>query len=261
MRVDNLKEIVNTNLLPGEDSICMMGEMKTMTEFKGFPREALPFLKDLAQNNNRPWFQEHKSEYEQVVLEPSLSFVVSFGEKLKSLSKGFNYDTRTNGSGSIMRIYRDVRFSKDKSPYHTYMRLRFWEGKGKAKDNPGIFIWIDGNEAGMHVGVHGFSKEHLRAYRDAVIDESSGAELDKSIKKVSSSGEYAIGGEHYKRTPRGYPDDHPRKNLLLHNSLHVSSPKIGADVITSRTFLDTCFEHARVMLPIHRWLVDLYSEV
>ena len=160
-----------------------------------------------------------------------------------------------------MRIYRDVRFSKDKSPYHTYMRLRFWEGKGKAKDNPGIFIWIDGNEAGMHVGVHEFSKEHLRAYRDAVIDESSGAELDKSIKKVSSSGEYAIGGEHYKRTPRGFPDDHPRKNLLLYNSLHVSSPKIGADVITSRTFIDTCFEHSRVMLPIHRWLVDLYSEV
>ena len=52
MRVDNLKEIVNTNLLPGEDSIFMMGEMKTMTEFEGFPREALPFLKDLAQNNN-----------------------------------------------------------------------------------------------------------------------------------------------------------------------------------------------------------------
>ena len=160
-----------------------------------------------------------------------------------------------------MRIYRDVRFSKDKSPYHTYMRLRFWEGKGKAKDNPGIFIWIDGNEAGMHVGVHGFSKEHLSAYRDAVVGERSGADLEKSIKKVSSSGDYAIGGEHYKHIPRGYPDNHPRKNLLLHNTLYASSPKIGADVITNRTFLDACFEHARVMLPIHKWLVDLYAEV
>ena len=235
--------------------------MNAMTEFEGFPLEALSYLKDLAQNNNRPWFQEHKSEYEQAVLEPSLKFVVSFGEKVQLLSKGFNYDTRTNGSGSIMRIYRDVRFSKDKSPYHTYMRLRFWEGKGKAKENPGIFIRIDGNEAGIHVGVHGFLKEHLKAYRDAVINESLGASLEKSIKKVASSGDYVIGGEHYKRTPRGYPDDHPRKNLLLHNTLYVSSPKIGADVITSRTFLDTCFEHARVMLPIHRWLVDLYTEV
>ncbi len=239
----------------------MMGDMNKMNEFEGFPPETLSFLKDLSQNNDRTWFQDHKSKYEQAVLEPSLRFVVSFGEKLQSISKGFNYDARTNGSGSIMRIYRDVRFSKDKSPYHTYMRLRFWEGKGKAKDNPGIFIWIDGSEAGMHVGVHGFSKEHLTAYRDAVVEESSGADLEKSIKKISSSRDYAIGGDHYKRTPRGYPDDHPRKHLLLHNTLYASSPKIGADVITSRTFLDTCFEHARVMLPIHRWLVDLYSEV
>lgn len=235
--------------------------MSGMNEFEGFPREALSFLKDLAQNNDRTWFQDHKPEYEQAVLEPSVRFVVSFGEKLQSLSNGFNYDTRTNGSGSIMRIYRDVRFSKDKSPYHTYMRLRFWEGKGKAKDNPGIFIWIDGSEAGMHVGVHGFSKEHLASYRDSVVDERSGADLEKSIKKVVSSGDYAIGGDHYKRTPRGYPDDHPRKYLLLHNTLYASSPKIGADVITSNTFMDTCFEHARVMLPIHKWLVDLYSEV
>ena len=233
--------------------------MNGMPEFEGFPREALTFLNDLAQNNDRIWFQDHKADYEQAVLEPSLRFVVSFGEKLQSISTGFNYDTRTNGSGSIMRIYRDVRFSKDKSPYHTYMRLRFWEGKGKAKDNPGIFIWIDGNETGLHVGVHGFSKEHLAAYRDAVVNEKSGAQLTKAIKKVSNSGDYSIGGEHYKRTPRGYPDDHPRKDLLLYNSLYASSPKISSSVITSKSFLDVCLEHAGNTLPIHNWLVGIYS--
>ena len=228
-------------------------------EIAGFPDEGLAFLKALEKNNNRSWFQENKMDYEKFLVNPALAFIVEFGEQLKLLSPGFNYDTRTSGSGSLMRIYRDIRFSKDKSPYHTYLRIRFWEGPGKAKDNPGVFLWIDGHHGGMHVGVHGFPKEVLAAYRDAVISDKAGAELRDLLDSVETSEHFSLVDKHYKKTPRGFPVDHPRSDLLLYNTLYASSPHIGKEILTKRKLLDVCMDYARDLLPLHSWLVQLYS--
>jgi len=76
--------------------------------------------------------------------------------------------------GSLFRIYRDVRFSKDKSPYKTWVGIRFWEGGGKAGGNPGFFFGFDATGGGLHVGMHGFDKEMLAAYRQAVDDDELG---------------------------------------------------------------------------------------
>ena len=110
--------------------------MTEVQPFYGFPREGVQFLEDLAHNNNREWFEAHRQDYREHLLAPAQSFVIALGQELKSISSAIEYDTRTNGSGSIMRIHRDVRFSKDKTPYYTYLRVVFWEGGHKKMENP-----------------------------------------------------------------------------------------------------------------------------
>ena len=236
--------------------------------FPGFPQEALDFLRDLADNNNRDWFEAHKETYLRHVLDPAQDFVQALGERLKTISGGIMYDARPNG-GSILRIYRDVRFSKDKTPYNANVRVVFWEGKAKRTDNPGYYLWIDPSGAGVFCGLHGFPKPVLEAYRQAVVDDALGTELERAIAEVQSSGGYRVGeavraaggyqvgGSHYKRVPRGYAPDHPRAVLLKHNGLYAHVGDIPPEVITTPEFVEVCFQHCRNMAPLQQWLVKM----
>lgn len=102
-----------------------------LQSFSGFPEEGIQFLADLDVNNNRDWFQANKKLFQERLQIPAQQFVAALGVRLLKISAGIRYDTRTNGSGSLMRIYRDTRFSKDKTPYKTNISMAFWEGPGK----------------------------------------------------------------------------------------------------------------------------------
>jgi uncharacterized protein (TIGR02453 family) len=229
--------------------------MSDMPSFPGFPVEGLSFLEGLAQNNNREWFEAHKDDYRSYLLEPAQDFVVALGERLKLLSPEIAYDTRTNGSGSIMRIYRDLRFSKDKTPYNTNLRVVFWQGAGKKTENPGFFFGMDAQGAALYGGMHGFPKPVLSVYQEAVADDALGAELEAALAPLRSAGVYEIGGERYKRVPRGYHTDHARADLLRYKGLYARSPQIEASVLTTPELVEVCFEHCRAMASLHHWLV------
>lgn len=224
--------------------------------FTGFPQEGIQFLHDLKQNNERDWFNPRKDQYKAHVVEPAINFIQAMGDRLQHLSPNIQYDTRTNGSGSLMRIYRDTRFSKDKTPYKEYVGIIFWEGSGKKTECPGFHLGLTGTGAGIHVGMHGFPKPMLVAYRQAVVDEKLGAELVEAVTAVTQAG-YTIGGEHYKRVPRGFDADHPRADWLRYATLFARSGGIPADVVTSDRFFDVCFDHFEKMAPIQRWLVKV----
>ncbi|RMF76896.1 MAG: DUF2461 domain-containing protein [Chloroflexi bacterium] len=231
-----------------------------MTEiFNGFPEAGIEFLQQLAENNNREWFEAHKSEYITYLREPAQLFVVALGEKLQAISDGIHYDTRTNGSGSLMRINRDIRFSKDKTPYHTYVTAMFWQGAGKKTEHPAFGFRFSTDEVGLMAGMHHFSKPMLAAYRDAVVDDKLGPALEAAIEKVTQAGEYTIGGEHYKRVPRGYDAEHPRADLLRYAGLHAFTTSFDRAALTSPTLVDVCFEHCRNMSPLFEWLVRVDS--
>lgn len=227
----------------------------TVQSFNGFPKEGLQFYADLAENNNKEWFTANKQTYLDSVVAPAQAFIESAGEQLKFLSPHIQYDTRTNGQGSLMRIYRDVRFSPDKTPYKTWAGIRFWEGAGKAKDNPGYFLWFDSSGAGIHVGMHGFDKPMLTAYRDAVVDPNLGPQLEDIVQSLSAAEDYQVSGVHYKRVPRGYDKDHPRADLLLHNALYASSPRIEPEHLSSPDLTTVFMDHCEKMAPLQRWLV------
>lgn len=228
--------------------------------FSGFPQEGLHFLGQLAENNDREWFNARKQTYQDTIVIPALAFIEALGQRLQFISPHIQYDTRTNGSGSLMRIYRDTRFSEDKSPFKTWVGIRFWEGAGKASENPGFFFGFDATGGGLHVGMHGFDKALLAAYREAVVDDRLGTELELALETVREAGPYEIRGEQYKRVPRGFDPDHPRVELLRYNPLYVSSPGIEPAVLAIPALVDVVMDHCENMAPVQRWLVKVKQD-
>ncbi len=231
--------------------------MNEIRAFPGFPKEGLRFLADLRDNNNRRWFEAHKDIYRAQLLEPAQAFVVTLGERLQEISPRIVFDPRTSGSGSIFRIYRDTRFSKDKSPYKTHLGIFFWEGAGRKMENPGFYFHLEPGEVRAHAGQHTFPNPMLAAYRDAVVDDKLGANLETVIAKVRNAGAYEIGGDQYKRVPSGYDRGHERADLLRYKGIHASSPLVGVQELGSPDLVDICFEHCANMSPLHHWLVKV----
>lgn len=233
------------------------------TDFQGFPKSAVKFLADLNNNNNTTWFKEHKSDYDEHVLEPGKNFVMTMGESLSKFAPNIIADTRTNGAGSIFRIYRDVRFSKDKTPYKTFLGIFFWEGLRKKMENSGFYFHLDPgrNMFMLGVGMHIFPKPHLQVYRDGVVDEKLGKGLIQAVKKITKDDVYQVGGKHYKRVPRDYDPEHPMADYLLYNGLWASyESKIPKEIFTPEA-VEFCTERFKAMSPIHNWLLDVMKEV
>jgi uncharacterized protein (TIGR02453 family) len=228
--------------------------------FAGFPSEALAFFKDLAENNNRDWFEAHRQVYLDRVLSPAQQFVVALGERLHALSPDIRYDTRTNGTGSIARIYRDIRFSADKTPYKTHLGMYFGVPGHKRDEGGGYFIHLDATGGVVYTGVHGFTKPQLEAFRRAVLDETRGVGLEAAIAEVAGRGTYTVGGETLKRVPVGYDPHHPRAHLLRYTALYAHSPRIDPEVVTSAELVDVCYAHCWAMLPLHHWLAPVAHE-
>ena len=148
----------------------------TDTPFRGFTIETTKFFADLAANNTREWFSAHKSDYERFVLAPARDFVLTLGNQLRVLSPEVVADPRVDKS--IFRIYRDIRFSKDKSPYKANLGLWFpVSGRGGKFENPGYYFHLEADNLMLGVGIHGFSKPLLKAYREAVVDADLGPDL------------------------------------------------------------------------------------
>lgn len=227
--------------------------------FSGFPKAGIQFLAELAENNDKTWFKVNKARYEQDLLAPALEFVTAVGQQLQSISPHIQYDTRTNGSGSLMRIYRDVRFSKDKSPYKTNLSGMWWEGEGKKTQSPAFGFQLETQGIAVMAGMFQFDKAQLQAYREAVANEETGQGLQEAVTAVAGD-TYELVGQHYKRVPRGYDTDHPRADLLRHNALYVHPRRpIPIEVVTSPQLVDDCMEHFRQMAPIQRWLAAVLN--
>lgn len=228
--------------------------------FSHFPNETIEFYRELDHNNNRKWFEAHKQDYLEYVQKPSLAFIPAMGERLKEISSNIVYDARTNGAGSLMRIYRDIRFSPDKTPYKTNLGIVFWEGEGKKSENPGFYFHVAPYGIGFFSGMYGFNKQMLNAYRAAVIDNTLGVELVKVINNIQSSG-YETGGEHYKRVPRSFDPEHPRADLLKYNTLYASISDLNPELMMQPEFMDVAFGHWKKMAPLHHWLVKVTSNI
>ncbi|MBE0689557.1 MAG: DUF2461 domain-containing protein [Anaerolineae bacterium] len=227
--------------------------------FKGFPQSGLDFLRDLAQHNNREWFEAHKTDYQRHVLEPAQTFVNAVGERLQTLDPDIRFDSRGDGSGTLMRIYRDTRFSKDKSPYKSAISGIFWNGNGKKMARPGFGFHLEPSGMRLMAGLFGFTPDQLDAYRQSVLDDRMGKALVRAAETVQAAGDYIVNGEQLKRVPAGFDADHMRADWLRYKGLHAGSPAISPKTVTSPQLVDTVFDHFRAMAPIQQWLIQAFA--
>lgn len=222
--------------------------------FDGFPRGATTFLKGLAKNNSKAWFDEHRDQYDNELMEPAKRFVEAIGPKLAKFAPGIHAEPKVNGS--IMRINRDTRFSKDKTPYKHYLGLWFWQGSGKSRECPGFYFGLSGDELTLGGGMHMFGPKQLTAYRKAVADTKKGGELRKAIKATAKVKGLTLHGEHYKKVPRGFDADHPNADLLKHNALYFGvTTKVPAALHTAKG-VDHCADFYKKIWPLQKWVVS-----
>lgn len=231
--------------------------MKNQTSFTGFPKAAVQFLKDLAKNNDKAWFNDHKETFTSQLLQPAQTFVVAMGKKLETIAPDIHVDPRTDKS--IFRIYRDTRFSADKSPYKTHLGIFWWEGDRPKMECSGFYFHLEPPNLFLGCGIHMFSKPLLKTYRESVVDKKPGSALVEAIKAVSKKGK--VGGKHYKQIPRGFDADHPNAEYLLYDGLHAMTEAKIPEQLYSEALVDYCFKWFKEMSPLHRWLVEMTKRV
>lgn len=163
--------------------------------FRGWPAEALEFFEGLAADNSKTYWQAHKQDYETLVRAPMEAL-------LEELAPEW-------GDGRIFRPYRDVRFSKDKSPYKTTIAAMVGEGY--------VQLGADGLAAGC--GMWEMAADQLERYREAVSEDPSGAKLAALVSEARRAGLDVMSHGELKTAPRGYPKDHPRIELLRYKGL------------------------------------------
>jgi len=217
--------------------------------FTGFSDATFRFLRDLERHNDKPWFDAHRSTYEDELLEPAMAFIEAIGPRLATFSPGVRAEPKIGGS--MMRIHRDIRFSKDKRPYKDHLDMIF--RVGAAKTSPGYWFRLTPTELMLGAGMHTLDKPELERFREAVGNDLTGEELATIVGKEERAG-FELGGEHYKRVPAGFAADHPREALLRHAGVTVgTSTKVPPEARTAK-FPAYCAARYKKMAPLIDWL-------
>jgi uncharacterized protein (TIGR02453 family) len=198
-----------------------------------FTADLFTFLEDLRKHNDRTWFAKNKERYLDVVQEPALEFVRSFGPYLRKISPHFVADDRPSG-GSLFRIYRDIRFSKDKSPYKTHIGINFHHRSGKEVQTPGFYLHLSPGESFFAAGVWHPGQEPLTRIREAIAAKPDRWKRAAYAKPFQSR--FHLSGDSLKRAPAGFAPDHPLIEDLKRKD-HVCDAMLDQRTVTSKDFL------------------------
>ncbi len=200
--------------------------------------ELFRFFSDLEANNNREWFAQNKHRYEAHVKVPLLGLIEDFALPLSQISMHYLALPKAVG-GSLFRIYRDIRFSKDKRPYKTHAGVHFRHESGKNAHAPGFYLHLSPDECFAAAGVWGPDTHTLKLIRHAIVDNTPRWTAIKE--KLISHFDLAMHGESLKRTPRGFDPNHPYADDLRRKHF-VAVSQLSRDEV-----LDSCFlEHLAV---------------
>ena len=213
---------------------------------------AFKFLGDLAKNNDRDWFQANKDRFEQDLREPALQFVRDFAPHLAGISPYFRADDRKSG-GSMFRIYRDIRFSKDKSPYKTYTGLHFRHERGKDAHCPGFYLHLQPRQVFVGVGIWHPDSETLGKIRGAIDEDPTRWKKVSRGKKFTNV--FELSGDSLQRAPKGYTPDHPLIDDLKRKDFIGVAPLTQKEV-TATGFPAQFASHCKAGAPLIEFLCD-----
>lgn len=213
------------------------------------------FFRDLKKNNTREWFDDNKDRFESDVREPLLSFIDFFAEPLYKISPHFRADAKKVG-GSLFRIHRDVRFSKDKTPYKTNAGVHFRHERAKDAHAPGFYLHLDPKECFIGAGIWHPDKEALIPIRQAIVDKPDA--WKKAIGSAAFRKQFTLEGESYKRPPADVDKEHPLLADLLRKDFIAVADLNQKDACAAdfpKKFAATC----KVASPLVHFIADALS--
>ena len=222
-------------------------DIEIFPPFEGFPAAGVEFLQRLKKNNNRDWFAKHKSEYEEFVKFPMQCLIASLKAPMKKIVPEIDVNPKRN----MFRIYRDTRFSKNKTPYKTHIAAVF-HLKGHWQQSTGYYVHIEPGNLYVGGGIYMPDSNQLKLIRHAI------AEQQKEFSSIVESKPFkkrfvTLGGDKLQRAPLGYPTDHPMIEWLKHKSFYTGVEWKESECY-SRKFIDKIVNVYKELLPLIRFL-------
>ncbi|MGH9317211.1 MAG: DUF2461 domain-containing protein [Thermoanaerobaculia bacterium] len=219
-----------------------------MSARRNFSPELFRFLKDLRRHNNRDWFQANRERYVSAVRDPFLRFISDFGPQLSEISRHFVADPRPTG-GSLFRIYRDTRFSKDKSPYKTNAAADFrHRAGGRDVHAPGFYLSLESGGCLAAAGLWHPDPQALAKVRDAIV------ERPKAWERIRRLG-LEVEGDSLVRPPKGYDPAHPFIGDIKRKDFYTTVPFTEKQVCSPRFLLDFAAV-CKKMAPLAEFLTE-----
>lgn len=215
-----------------------------------FSPALLRFIGELAGNNTKEWFDANRDRYEEVMLEPALEFIEAFAPSLRSISPHFVASARRSG-GSLFRINRDVRFSKDKSPYKTHLGIQFRHEQSKDVHSPGYYLHIEPRASFVGVGIWHPEPKTLMAIRQSIADDPASWKKAAYGKRFSDA--FSLEGESLQRPPKGFDPEHPAIEDLKRKDF-IASSRLADRAVTSPHFLAEFTKTCRAADPFMAFL-------
>lgn len=173
--------------------------------YVGFEASTIAFLEELAANNNREWFKANKTRYEELVLDVALRFIQSMQAPLANIAPHFTAIPNRVG-GSLMRVYRDTRFSKNKLPYKTNIGIQFRHELARDVHSPGYYVHIEPDTVFLGAGMWRPDSDPLRQIRERIANKP--AEWKRVRADAGFRRHFKLGGEALTRPPRGFDKEH-----------------------------------------------------
>jgi uncharacterized protein (TIGR02453 family) len=231
-----------------------LSDLEVFPPFVGFPEDGIDFMKRLKRNNNRPWFEKHKEEYESFVKLPMQSLIVALQPHFEKFAPEFDL----NPKRSLFRIYRDVRFSKDKTPYKTHAAAHFvLRGKPKGIEGSGYYLHIEPGEVFLGGGIYMPDGDQLKKIRRAIADHPD--QFLAIVQKTTFKKKFGkLEGEKLQRVPQGYDADHAMAEWLKYKQFFVGVEWSESKCLR-RGFVDEVAGVFETAAPLVRFLNEAMS--
>lgn len=222
--------------------------------FHGFPEGGLAFFRELSAHNDRDWFEAHRRDWDEGIVPAMLCWCGELAARLADVMPRLQFVPRLGGS--LLRLNRDVRFSREKHPYRTHVAALLWEGAAEKHDCPAFYLQISPSDVLFSGGLWTFEEARLDRYRKLLHSESAAARLEEALSAARKGGLKPEISEKLPKPPRGFDPEGPRAELSTYKGLTVSRHQKPSGWLHTAEALDRSEAAARAYAPLHAWMRD-----